>query len=341
MGIDLAKDNIENRLDGACARYLNYLNKYDSMPSAIFLHGNSSNNIKDGSALYNEKNKNIIKALFGEGSKNELNLGRTVYDNYGIVKNGFNISSIQFAMHYMFENETILNEFIKNIKECTILDGYFIGTCYDGTRVFNMLKQIKTGESMSLFKDSNKIWEITKQYENNEFIDNDTCLGYAIDIYQESINKTFREYLVNFNYLMRILENYGFVLLEESEYKELDLPGSIGTFQELFNIMNLETKKDRKLQNKIGSALNMSDEEKKISFLNNYFIFKKIRSIDNVISEGIDQQNEDYKKELDAKIKLFSDEIDKSESELLQQKSKKLADDFLKSEDEKNKFSKN
>ena len=141
--------------------------------------------------------------------------------------------------------------------------------------------------------------------------------------------------MVNFNYLVRILENYGFILLEESEYKELDLPGSMGTFQELFNTMNLEVKKDRELQNKIGSALNMSDEEKKISFLNNYFIFKKIRSVDNVISEGINQQDEEYKKELDTKIKLFADEVDKSEAELLQEKSKKLAYEFLKLENEK------
>ena len=34
-------------------------------------------------------------------------------------------------------------------------------------------------------------------------------LGYAIGVYQESINKTFKEYLVNFNYFVRMMENYG------------------------------------------------------------------------------------------------------------------------------------
>ena len=43
--------------------------------------------------------------------------------------------------------------------------------------------------------------------------------------------------------------------------------------------MNLEIKKDKRLINKIGNSLNMTEEEKKISFLNNYFIFKKIRNI--------------------------------------------------------------
>jgi len=56
-------------------------------------------------------------------------------------------------------------------------------------------------------------------------------LGYAIDIYQETINKTFREYLVNFNYLNRILENYGFVKLTSDELKELGLNNSVGSFE--------------------------------------------------------------------------------------------------------------
>ena len=32
-------------------------------------------------------------------------------------------------MHYMFENDIILKEFIKNVAQCTALEGYFIGTC--------------------------------------------------------------------------------------------------------------------------------------------------------------------------------------------------------------------
>ena len=42
----------------------------------------------------------ISKAIFGEGTKNEVTLGRGVYKNYGIASNGFNITSIQFALHY-------------------------------------------------------------------------------------------------------------------------------------------------------------------------------------------------------------------------------------------------
>ena len=92
LGIDLSKDNIENRLDGACARYLNYYKKMSIIPDAIFLNGNSSINIYSGDAFFDEKTKNIFNALIGKGTKNELQIGKNVYKNYGVASNGFNIS---------------------------------------------------------------------------------------------------------------------------------------------------------------------------------------------------------------------------------------------------------
>ena len=37
--------------------YLNYNHKYTIIPKALFLNGNSSGNIKNGNAFYNDKNK--------------------------------------------------------------------------------------------------------------------------------------------------------------------------------------------------------------------------------------------------------------------------------------------
>jgi hypothetical protein len=332
LGIDLNKDNIENRLDGACARYLNYANKFTTIPRALFLNGNSSTNIRSGAAFHNEKNKQIIQALFGEGAKNEVLLGRGVYNNYGIAKNGFNISSIQFALHYMFENQETLKEFIKNLAQCTALEGYFIGTCYDGHKIFSMLNNSKKDESISIFKNEKKIWQITKSYNKQQFSDDETCLGYAIDIYQETINKTFREYLVNFKYLTRILENYGFVPLTLDEIKQLDLPGSIGNFEEMYNFMNDEVKRSKSLVHKIGTSLEMSEEEKRISFLNNYFIFKKVRTVNVDDIDGKQNQNQQSLHDESTQIQEQLDEIDEGVEDIQKQtiaeKSKKLAEKF-------------
>jgi mRNA (guanine-N7-)-methyltransferase len=336
LGLDLSKDNIENRMDGACARYLNYAKKFSVIPRALFLNGNSSKNIKSGDAFSNEKNKNIIKAVFGEGTKNAITLGKGVYNNYGIAKIGFNVSSIQFAFHYMFENRDILTEYLNNVAQCTAINGYFIGCCYNGKKIFNYLETLNNGQSKSLFNDENKIWEITKRYENNEFNNDESCLGYAIDVFQESINKTFREYLVNFDYLVRLMEDYGFVLLKESEYKQLNLPGSMGTFEELYKFMNEEIKKDKRLLMKIGTSLNMSDEEKKISFFNNYFIFKKIRNVDKkdkIKKLEDDLEIEEQDKKLKTEFKDLDEDLTLMKKKEIEEKSKKLAQKYLEEKD--------
>ena len=327
FGIDINKDNIENRIDGACARYLNYSQKFNVIPKALFINGNSSANIKNGNAYFNDKNRMISKAIFGEGTKNEVTLGRGVYKNYGIASNGFNITSIQFALHYMFENESILKEFLTNVAQTTGLNGYFIGTCFDGKKIFNMLSQMDNEESKSLFKNDKKIWEITKKYGQTEFLDDESCLGYAIDVYQESINKTFREYLVNFNYLNRLLENYGFVMLTSAECKQIGFNNSIGSFNDLYNNMTTDIKKDKNIQNKIGASNNMSSEEKEISFLNNYFIYKKVRNVDiDLVDVGEPLEDE---KNVEEEMKKLDDDVTNIQKESIELKAKSIAENDL------------
>jgi len=291
FGIDISKDNIENKLDGACARYLNYRRKFKSMPAALFVYGNSGVNIKNGDAMFTEKGKQITKAVFGEGPKDKTVLGEGVYNQYGKAVEGFNISSCQFALHYFFESTNTLHNYLKNLSQCTAVNGYFIGSCYDGKTIFTMLKGKKQREGIIAMKNGKKIIEITKEYGNDMFEDNITCVGYPINVYQESINKTFREYLVNFDYLTRVLENYGFVLANKEEVESMRLPGSSGTFNELYTQMEREIKRNNSVRQEIGDALKMTPEEKKISFANRYFVYKKVRNVDaEAISlQGLDQ----------------------------------------------------
>lgn len=280
FGIDISKDNIENRIDGACARYLNYRKKFKVMPQALFVYGNSSLNIRDGSALYTEQAKQVTRAVFGEGPKDKAILGAGVYKQYGKASEGFNVSSCQFALHYFFESKQTINSFLRNISDCTKLNGYFIGGCYNGSVIFDVLRSKLSGESVSILQNGKKMWQITKVYDHDRFDNDETSLGYAIDVYQESINKTFREYLVNFEYLNRLMEDYGFVVLNRTECSELGLPESVGSFQQLYGLMESEVKKYSKKRHEYGQAMNMSPKEKQISFYNNYFIYKKVRNVD-------------------------------------------------------------
>jgi len=100
----------------------------------------------------------------------------------------------------------------------------------------------------------------------------------------------FPEYLVNFDYLERIMENYGFKLITRDEAKSLGLPEGSGLFSELYNLLQDEVKRSPFKKNEYGDALEMSPNEKKISFLNRYFAFKKISHVnaEKVAMELID-----------------------------------------------------
>jgi hypothetical protein len=180
---------------------------------------------------------------------------------------------------------------MKNIAECTKHNGYFIGTAYDGKLVFNELRKTRSGESIQIIEKGKKVWEIVKGYNSTNLEDNSSCIGYRIDVYQDSINQLITEYLVNFDYLDSVLDNYGFKLIDREEAISMGLPEGSGLFSELFMNMMEEIKKNKNKSKDYGEAINMSDYEKKISFLNRYFVYKKIR---NVNTDKVQMEFSDY-----------------------------------------------
>jgi hypothetical protein len=279
FGIDISSDNLENRLNGACVRYLNSTKENKYIPYALFVNGNSAYNIKNGSAMLNDKAVQITKAIFGIGSKDPNTIGKGVARQHGVGDNGFNISSCQFAIHYFFKNPNTLQGFLRNVAECTKLNGYFIGTAYDGKEVFNILKKVKTGEGIKIIENNKKIWEIIKGYGSDVFDDDSSSIGYEINVFQESINQYITEYLINFNYLFRVFENYGFKIIDQEEAKHLNLPSGTGMFNQLYDNMMQEISRNKFKEADYGKAKQMTSAEKKISFLNRYFVFKKMREV--------------------------------------------------------------
>jgi hypothetical protein len=117
---------------------------------------------------------------------------------------------------------------------------------------------------------------VRKQY-NGAF--NASELGTKISVYFDSINKfgeMYDEYLVGFDALVAKLNERGLRLLDQEECAKLRLSRdqSTGTFGELFEDMK-DYYKNIPKEPKIESALSMSDDEKKLSFCNRWFIFRK------------------------------------------------------------------
>ena len=329
FGVDISKDNLENRLDGACARFLKMKKSNKNVPYALFVNGTSAFNIKDGSAMLSDKAKQVTAAVFGNGVKDSDKIGKGVARQYGKGVDGFNVSSCQFAIHYFFENPDTLKGFMKNVAECTKQNGYFIGTCYDGKLVFNELRKTKTGESIQIIEEGRKIWEITKSYGSDSFEDNSSSIGYKIDVYQESINQVISEYLVNFDYFNRIMTAYGFEVLSREEANDFGLPEGSGLFSELFLNMLDEIAKNKFKAKDYDQAPNMTSPEKKISFLNRYFVYKKVRTvnIDTIELElGEYQETEVIR---DAQQTKHAQEVAKEEVTKIKPKVRKLSKKLL------------
>jgi hypothetical protein len=324
FGIDISSDNIENRLNGACARYLNFRKTTKAMPYALFVNGNSALNIRSGTNMFNDKANQITKSVFGSSSTDK-SLGSAVARQHGKGHNGFDVSSCQFAMHYMFENKKTFYNFIQNITECTKLNGYFIATCYDGRTIFNMLKKKEEGESREIYVDDKKVWSVTKLYDANTLEDNETSLGLKIDVYQDSINQTISEYLVNFDFFTSTMDKYGFTLVSRDEARQMKLPEGSGMFSELFNAMENEIRKNPQKESDYKDALFMKDYEKDISFLNRFFIYKKTstRNAEKLTRSLLDQLPDEEELE-NIGTMLAREEVEKA-TELVKPKARKLS----------------
>lgn len=323
FGIDISPDNIENRLNGACARYLNFKMTNKKVPYALFVTGNSSKNIRSGTNMFSDKANQITKSVFGSIGVDK-SLGPAVARQHGKGHNGFDVSSCQFAIHYMFENKNTFYNFIRNIAECTKLYGYFIATCYDGRTIFNMLKRKREGESREIYVDDKKVWSITKQYDATTFEDNESCLGYKIDVYQDSINQTISEYLVNFDFFTSTMDKYGFSLVTREEARQMKLPEGSGMFSELFNAMENEVKRNPEKESDYKDALFMRDYEKDISFLNRFFVYKKTstRNAEKLTKSLLDQIPD--QEELEQAGTMLAREAVKEAEEIVKPKAKKL-----------------
>jgi len=253
LGIDLSKDNIHNVNDGACARYIRQMKKMKVKPkhNYIFIEGNTGKkiNMDYDFAESNKISIEVMNHLFG--------LNKSGFSNippFGIVKKGFDLGTIQFSLHYMFESKDILHNFMWNCSKTIQLNGHLIGTCYDGELVYELLKDKKINEQNELHIDGSKIWHIKKKYNNHaHFLDQTNPCGYKIGVFQDSINNENDEYLVHFKYFERLMVEYGFKLLHltsfETYYKDYKPRG-------------------------------LSKAEKQISFLNKAFVFQKVSDVD-------------------------------------------------------------
>ena len=302
VGIDYMRNNIDDDKDGACNRYKFYKSQAENQgrpfPKSYFLVGDVGKSMSNDNYIQNRDYKQLHRLLW-DTDKLSTNF----------KKNKFDVVSVMFALHYFFSRESVLDTFIKNVADNVKSGGYFIGCCFDGKKIFDQLKKVPKGGSLDAMKNGRIMWKIIRNYSRNEFNADDSSLGMSIKVYISSINQIIEEYLVNFDYLKEKMEKYGLIPLTGTELKELNI-GSINSesIDSFENIFNLKTNSD--IHN-ITSKLNMSQEEKDLSFMFKYFIFKKKTSGEETLHQIVDilrsSQYQDKMKQESSRAKLLTD----------------------------------
>jgi len=277
VGVDKSEDNILNGRDGAFQRLMTEakkgaqsLIKPNDLIMAVPMDMSVPINAASMASMdIDEETKEVIDVLWGV--KQTSNSKLRPYQN--LVSNRFDLVACQFAVHYFFETKDTLRALIDNLDNVIAPGGYFMGTCLDGgvvSRAFDEANLDKGGR-ITGEKAGRTIWSLTKQYESFDADTPANNIGKRIDVYMETINKQISEYLVDFKLLEAELALRGIRLLDKDEMTALGLRFSTGLFASLY--ADLETSKatDRFTQ----SALQMTDQEKKYSFMNRWFIFRK------------------------------------------------------------------
>jgi SAM-dependent methyltransferase len=170
---------------------------------------------------------------------------------YAMSRDGFEVVSCQFAVHYFFENSRTLDVFVDNVARSLRVGGRFVGTCMDAQRVKDKLRSVKPGAAVQASsKDGAVLWSIRKKYEDAAAAKGG--LGHAIEVYLESIDNTKEEYLVDYEELKKRLAKYNVV--EEAR----------GSFEETAEAAG-------------KAASDMSEGEREFSYMNMWFVFSKIK----------------------------------------------------------------
>jgi predicted NAD-dependent protein-ADP-ribosyltransferase YbiA (DUF1768 family) len=161
------------------------------------------------------------------------------------------------------------------VAENLKIGGYFIGCCFDGKKVFDLLRSTDSGSSISGTEKDAVVWSITKQYEAEDLPKGEDSLGLAVDVNFVTIGTNQREYLVNYDTLVEGMASIGCEPLSGESLKQLKLSESSMTFDATWDIAK-----------KGGNVYTMPDAVRKFSFMNRWFVFQRKHEVAAAVAEN-------------------------------------------------------
>jgi len=267
LGVDYSDENIRGDKDSIYRRYLESMvigGGRDAAAPMVFVIGNSSKNYVSGDAGTTEEEKDVLRSLLGRSRPHGTLPPYIEQDVAGRLKTGADCMSCMAALHYFFETPQTFKGYMRNISDNLKVGGYFIGYCFDGDKVFDLLRGVRKGESKSGLNGDTTLWTITKKYDEDDMPEGEGSIGLAIDVNFITIGMTHTEYLVPFGFLKDSMKAIGCELLSPEELKKLKMVNNSATFD-----ISWEMAK------KMGNTYEMMPAIRQFSFLNRWFIFKR------------------------------------------------------------------
>ena len=212
----------------------------------------------------------------------------TVREAYRYMpENSFDVVSSQFTVHYYFENETHIKQYLQNVQTNIKKDGYLLITCLDGESVYNLLKQHKETTGQTTYEGivndpitgKTKVWGINGSELDltRESLSNHT-FKETIKVYYESIGQEQEEYLVHKQHLIELASTYNLFLISDTESQTNFniLQHGSDMFKNVYEPIKRKYKRNRHLTS-LGHYKNKN--LKNYSDLHRYYIFKYIPDI--------------------------------------------------------------
>jgi len=259
VGIEIGYDGLNNPEDGAATRMIQLSQIKPAIAKlaehTMLIVGNTTKNIANGDCVRDNINKYYLDVLYGRAKGNTPKLRKME----GVVLDGFDCISCMYAIHYMMNNETDLDNFLRNVSENLLEQGYFIGTCLDG---MSILKEMGSNNELSGIMEDKTIFLIRK-LDDNISAYKDITIGNKIMVYFEKFAGQFPENLVNMSYLREKAKEHNLKLIEYRTF--LEEPGNLLSQFESIN-------------SKFAKKIKESNALMTWAKFNAYFIFQKIRS---------------------------------------------------------------
>jgi mRNA (guanine-N7-)-methyltransferase len=160
----------------------------------------------------------------------------------------FDVVSCQFALHYFFKSEDTFLTILSSIENNLKVGGIFMGTFFDGESLINRLQ----------FPFNDPHFKLTRKATTETLFGNtiNVSLKDDINISSAEIYNPEDEFIVDFEKFTKVMELLGFELVESKMFKDL-------------------------YENK----LRLNQTEKDVSFLNRYFVFRRIADINQDLED--------------------------------------------------------